>query len=192
MLKLNQRQSSVVMGKLSQHKICTWETEYLCCQLCKNLKNGHNFVNMHCMEKFQITDPPQVWVSSFPSVNENRISALAIMKKLKNGHNFVNKCHMEKFQITNPSKFGSPVSGISALAIMKKLTNGCNFVNMHCTEKFQITDPPPKSLGLVFQIFHCFSFPRRVRLSFNIKVWPCSKHLCAVTFLRFTRIVTYV
>ena len=33
------------------------------------------------MEKRQITDPPKVWVSSFLSVNGNRISALAIIKK---------------------------------------------------------------------------------------------------------------
>ena len=40
---------------------------------------------MRHTEIFQITDPlPQVWVSSFPSVDGNGISALAIVKKLKN------------------------------------------------------------------------------------------------------------
>ena len=62
------------------------------------------------MEKFQITDPPKVWVSSFPSVNGNRISASAIMKNLKNGSHFVNIDHMEKFQITDPQSLGLPFS----------------------------------------------------------------------------------
>ena len=50
----------------------------------KKLKNASHFININCMEKFQITDPPIVWVSGFLSVNRNGISALAIMKKLKN------------------------------------------------------------------------------------------------------------
>ena len=33
------------------------------------------------MEQFPITDPPKVWVSGFPSVDGNGISASAIMKK---------------------------------------------------------------------------------------------------------------
>ena len=79
-------------------------------------------------EKFQITDPPKVWVSSFPSVNGNGISALAIMKKLKNGCYFVNIDHTEKFQITDrsPKDWVSSfptVNGnrISVSAIMKKI-----------------------------------------------------------------------
>ena len=31
----------------------------------KKLKNGCHFLNTNCMEKFQITDPPKVWVSGF-------------------------------------------------------------------------------------------------------------------------------
>ena len=65
------------------------------------------------MEKFQVTDPPKVWVSIFLSVDGNGISALAIMKKLKNGCHFINIHHMEKFQITIPPKFGSPVLKVS-------------------------------------------------------------------------------
>ena len=42
------------------------------------------------MEKFQITDPPKVWVFGFLNVNVNGISASAIMKILKNG------CHFHK------------------------------------------------------------------------------------------------
>ena len=79
----------------------------------KKLKNGSHFVNIDRTEKFQITNPPKVWVSSFLGVNGNGISALAIMKKLKNGSHFVNIDHMEKFQITDPPKFGSPVFWVS-------------------------------------------------------------------------------
>ena len=75
----------------------------------KKLKNGHYFVNIDCTEKYQITDPPKVWVSIFPSVNGNGISVPVIMKKLKNCHHFVNIDHMEKCQIIDPPKFGSPV-----------------------------------------------------------------------------------
>ena len=64
----------------------------------KKLKNGCYFVNIDHTEKFQITDPsPKDWVSSFPTVNGNRISVSAIMKKLKNVCHFVNIDHMEKF-----------------------------------------------------------------------------------------------
>ena len=70
----------------------------------KKLKNGSHFVNINRTEKFQITDPPKVWVSSFPGVDRNGISASAVMKKLKNGSHFVNIDHTEKFQITDPPK----------------------------------------------------------------------------------------
>ena len=73
----------------------------------KKLKNGCHFININCTEKFQITDPPKVWVSSFPSVNRNGISVSAIMKKLKNGCHFVNIDRTEKFQITDsPQSLG--------------------------------------------------------------------------------------
>ena len=48
------------------------------------------FINIDCMEKFQITNPPKVWVSGFLGVDGNGISASAIMKKLKNGSHFIN------------------------------------------------------------------------------------------------------
>ena len=70
----------------------------------KKLKNGYHFVNIDHTEKFQITDPPKVWVSGFPSVDGNGISLLAIMKKLKNGCHFINIDRTEKFQITDPPK----------------------------------------------------------------------------------------
>ena len=70
----------------------------------KKLKNGCHFFNIHRMEKFQITNPPKVWVSSFLSVNGNGISASAIMKKIENDCHFFNIDHTEKFQITDPPK----------------------------------------------------------------------------------------
>ena len=111
-------------------------------------------------KNFKLLTPPKVWVSGFPSVKGNGISALAIMKKLKNGCHFINIDCMEKFQITDPhpkvcvSSFLSvDRNGISALAIMKKLKNGCHFVNINHTEKIQITDPlPPKFGSPVFQV----------------------------------------
>ena len=101
----------------------------------KKLKNGCHFFNIDYTENFSITEPPKVWVSGFPSVNGNGISASAIMKKLKNGCHFFNIDHTETFPITNPPKVW--VSGflsvdrnrISASAIMKKLKNGCHFFN---------------------------------------------------------------
>ena len=123
----------------------------------KKLKNGNHFINVDCMGKFQITaPPPKVWVSGFPSVDRNGISASAIMEKLKNGHHFVNIDCTENCLITDPppkvwvSSFLSVNrNGISVSAIMKKLKNGHHFVNINHRENFQITDPP-QSLGLQF------------------------------------------
>ena len=81
----------------------------------KKLKNGHHFVNIDHTENFQITDPPEVWVSSFLSVDRNGISVSAIMKKLKNGQHFVNINHKEKCQIIGPLKVW--VSGFSSVNI---------------------------------------------------------------------------
>ena len=106
-------------------------------------------------KNFKLPPPPQVWVSSFPNVNGNRISALAIMKTLKNGCHFFNIDHMEKFQMNDPAKvwvsgfLSVNGNGILASAIMKTLKNGCHSFNIDCTENFQITDPP-KFGSLVF------------------------------------------
>ena len=70
----------------------------------KKLKNCCHFFNINRTENFQITNPPQSWVSSFPSVNGNRISVLAIIKKLKNGCHFFNIDRTERFPITDPPK----------------------------------------------------------------------------------------
>ena len=77
----------------------------------KKMKNGYHFINIDHTEKFQVTDLPKVWVSGFPSVNGNGISASAIMKKFENGCHLVNIYCTEKFQIMDPPppKFGSPV-----------------------------------------------------------------------------------
>ena len=99
-------------------------------------------------KNFKLLTPPKVWVSAFPSVHINGISASVIMKKLKNGCHFFNIDHMEKFQITNLPKVwisGFPSvdgNGISASVIMKKLKNGCHFFNIDHMGKFQITNLP--------------------------------------------------
>ena len=148
MLKRNLRR---VMGKTEPtENSCLWfpsVDRISVSAIMKKLKNGCHFVNINHTEKFHITNPPKVWVSSFPSVKRNRISVLAIMKNLKNGCHFVNIDHTEKFQTTNSPKvlvFGFLSvnrNGISESAIMKKLKNGCYFVNIEHMENFQITDP---------------------------------------------------
>ena len=88
--------------------------------------------------------PPKFGSPVFPSVNGNKLSALAIMNKWKNGHHFTSMHHMEKFQITDaPKSLGLNRNGISVLATMKNSKNGCHSIKMHHTEKFQITDPNP-------------------------------------------------
>ena len=101
-------------GKLNQWKIHIFSflsvDKISASAIMKKLKNGCHFVYINHTENFQITDPPKVWVSSFPSVNGNGISASAIMKILKNGCHFINIDCTEKFQITKPPpKFGSLV-----------------------------------------------------------------------------------
>ena len=56
----------------------------------------------HPIVKFQITDPPKVRVSAFPSVNINENLASVIMQKMENGHLFVKNHHTATFQITDP------------------------------------------------------------------------------------------
>ena len=46
---------------------------------------------------FKLLTHPKVWVSGFPSVAGNGISASAIIQKLKNGHNLINIDYMETF-----------------------------------------------------------------------------------------------
>ena len=57
-------------------------------------------------EKVGKLNQQKIHVSSFPSVDRNDISALAIMKKLKNSCHFVNIDHAEKFQIPTPQSLG--------------------------------------------------------------------------------------
>ena len=76
----------------------------------KKLKNGCRFVKIDRTEKFQISDPPKVWVASFLSVDGNGISLSASMKKLINGCHFINIDCTENFQITDPPKFGCQFS----------------------------------------------------------------------------------
>ena len=75
----------------------------------KKLKNGCHFINIDRMEKFQITDPPKVRVSGFPSVEGNGISVSAIMKKLKMAAILLILIVRKNFKLLIPPKFGSPV-----------------------------------------------------------------------------------
>ena len=72
----------------------------------KKLKNGCHCVNIDSTEKNKLLTPPKkVWVSGFPSVDGNRISASAIMKKkLKSDCHFVNIDSTGKNKITDPPK----------------------------------------------------------------------------------------
>ena len=116
----------------------------------KKSKNGCHFVNIN-MEKFQNTDPLKVWVSSFPIVNRNGISPLAIIKKNQKIAKILLTSIIDlqkNFQLPNPLKFGSPVLWVlreteyQHQPLWKKSKNDCYFVNIDCTKKFQITDPP--------------------------------------------------
>ena len=56
-------------GKLNQRKICVSSFPSVegisPSAIMKKLKNDCHFVNIDCMEKFQITDPPKVWQPFF-------------------------------------------------------------------------------------------------------------------------------
>ena len=73
------------VGKLNQQKIhiCGYVDGISMLAIMKKLKNGCHLVNIDRTEKFQITDPPKVWVSGFLSVDGNGISVSAIMKKIE-------------------------------------------------------------------------------------------------------------
>ena len=98
--------------------------------------------------------PPKSLISSFASVNRNRIIASAIMKKLNNGCHFFNIDHMEKYPITDPPKVW--VSGflsvnrnrISASAIMKNWKMAA--ISLISIIRKNIQVPIPQSLGLRF------------------------------------------
>ena len=128
----------------------------------KKLKNGCHFINIDDTEKFQITDPPKVWVSGFLSVDRNRISASLIMKKLKNGCHLVNIDHMEKFQITDPP----PQSLGLWFSFLCVDGNGISSKTLDANFLFS-----EFSIGSFFPII----LPR---FHFNIYVWLHLKHLC--------------
>ena len=68
----------------------------------KNKKNGSNSPKMHSRAKVTITDPPKVWVSSFPSVDRNGKLVSAIMKNQKNGYNSPKMHPRANVPITEP------------------------------------------------------------------------------------------
>ena len=121
------------------------------------------------MEKFQITEPPKVWVSGFPCVNRNGISPLAIMKKMKNGCLFVNINHTETFQITDPP----PQSLGLQFSMCQQKQNITGKLEM------QIFFFSEFSIGSFFPITH-------PRLHFNIYAWLHLKNLCVDIYAWFT------
>ena len=86
----------------------------------KNQKNGFNSPKMHPRAKVPITDPPKVWVSSFPSVDRNGKLVLAIKKNQKNGSNSPKMHPRAKVPITVPLKFGSLV-----FRVLTEMENWC-------------------------------------------------------------------
>ena len=68
----------------------------------KKLKNGCHFLNMHYMEKFQITVLPQSLGLWFSKCQQKWNISVGHYEKIENGHHFVNMHHTAKFQITEP------------------------------------------------------------------------------------------
>ena len=64
------------------------ETENWCRPLRKMGKMAVAPQKMHPRAKLLITNPPKVWVSSFPSVDRNKKLVSAITENGKNGHSF--------------------------------------------------------------------------------------------------------
>ena len=58
--------------------------------------------------KLPITDPPNVWVSGFPSVDGNIKLVSAIMENGKNGRSSPKHVLEQNFQLPTPLKFISP------------------------------------------------------------------------------------
>ena len=123
----------------------------------KKLKKGCHFININCMEKCQITNPPppKSWVSSFLSVDRNRISVSAIIKQLKNGHHFISIDHMENFKLLTPLKFGCQVFQVSTemdyqCQPLWKNQKWLPFHKYRSYRKNSNYHPSPQSLGLWF------------------------------------------
>ena len=72
-------------------------------------KNGHSTPKTRPRVKLPITDPPQVWVFGFLSVDGNAKLVSAITENGKNGHSTPKTRPRAKRPITDPLKFGSPV-----------------------------------------------------------------------------------
>ena len=68
----------------------------------ENGKNGHSTPKTRPRAKLLITDPPQVWVSSFLSVNRNAKLVSAITENGRNGHSTPKTCPRAKLSITDP------------------------------------------------------------------------------------------
>ena len=115
----------------------------------KKSKNGHHFINIDCVENFQITNHPKIWVYSFLSVNRNEISASVIMKKLKNGCHFINIDCTETFKITDPQSLGLQFSECQwklniSVSHYEKTEKWLPFCKYNLYRKFSNYPPPPQ------------------------------------------------
>ena len=124
------------------------EMEYHRQPLWKNWKIAVISLILIIWKNFKLPTPPKVWVSSFPSINRNGISPLAIMKELKNSCHFFNIDHMENFQITDPPKVwvsGFPSvdrNGISPSAIIKNWKIAAISLILIVWKNFKLPTPP--------------------------------------------------
>ena len=125
----------------------------------KKLKIGCHFININHTEKFQITDPTKVWLSSFLSVDRNRISALAIMKNW-NGCHFINILIVWKnFKLLIPQSLALQFSGCQwkqniSVGHYEKIEKWLPFHKYQSYGKISNywTPPPPKFGSPVFQV----------------------------------------
>ena len=89
----------------------------------KTWKNDCHVTETHCTANFAITDPPNVWVSSFPSVDEN--GKIAVGHYEKNGKMAATLQKLiiqQNFQLLTPKSLGSLL--FQVLTEMEKLALG--------------------------------------------------------------------
>ena len=134
---------------------------------------------MNIQKYFKLPTPSKVWVSSFPSVNRNRISVSAIMKKIEKWLPF--RKYRSYTKILNhwpPISLGLQFSqcqqkqNISVSHYEKNWKIAA--ISYHWKTwnmSFLLVQFSEFSIGSVFSITHS-------RCRFNIFAWLCLKHLC--------------
>ena len=100
------------------------ETQNWCRPLIENGKNGRSTPKTHPRAKLPITDPSQVWVSGFLSVDGNAKLVSAITENGKNGRSTPKTHPRAKLPITDPSHVW--VSGFLSVDGNAKLVSAIN------------------------------------------------------------------